>query len=176
MLEKFSKLILGNIFSSAPIKEHRIAQYLLLSIGIVSFAALLITLLLLLPTNQAPLSIFTATVAVIYLFNFVLLRLTGSLSVTGIVFVLEQCIVSIGLNYLYGGNSSEFYMWYPSVILIATFVLSKRWGVAVAIVMAVTTIHLKYLAWSGHQFSPNPFYNSAANPWAMFILYHSLYS
>jgi len=158
VVEKLSNFMLGQTFSSADLRAYRTAQYLLLSIGILSLSALLLAFCLLFPIGQAPLAIFTSVVAVVYLLNFGVLRLTNSLTVTSVVFVLEQCLVVFSLNYLYGGNRPEFYIWYPSIVLMATFLLNKRWGLAVAILMAVTTIYLEYLVGSGYQFPPNPLY------------------
>ncbi|MFN8496029.1 MAG: response regulator [Caldilineaceae bacterium] len=152
MLEKFSKLFLRDTFSLSHPKEYRIAQYLVLSISIISMFVLLFALCLVIPVKQAPFAIFMLLAPFLYLSNLLLLRLTGSLAYTGATFVLEQCIVIFVLSYLYGANRLEFYIWYPSAILIATFVLGKRWGLATVVLMVVSVTYLEYLGLSGHHF------------------------
>lgn len=152
MLEKFSKLFLRDTFSLSHPKEYRIAQYLVLSISIISAFVLLFALCLIIPGKPTPFAIFMLLVPILYLSNLPLLRLTGSLTYTGQVFVLEQCIIIFVFSYLYGANRLEFYIWYPAAILIATFVLGKRWGLATVILMVISVTYLEYLGLIGYHF------------------------
>lgn len=161
MLEKFSKLFLRDTFSLRHPKEYRIAQYLVLSISIVSAFVLLFALCLVFPVTQAPFALFMLLVPFLYLSNLLLLQLTGSLSYTGAIFVLEQCIVIFGLSYLYGASRLEFYIWYPSAILIATFVLGKRWGLATVILIVGSVTYLEYLDLIGYPFPGETLRNQA---------------
>ncbi len=169
MLEKLSSMILGKTFSSDNLREARGVQYLVLSVGLISLALLILALCLLMPLGQTSLAIVIIIAAGIYLSNLWLLRLTGSLFVAGLVFVVEQCMIAFSLSYLYGGNRLEFYLWYPSIILIATFVLGKDWGLAVTGLLIVISLYLQKLVLSGYAFPANLLRSQAANSGSLIV-------
>ncbi|MCX6045671.1 MAG: response regulator [Chloroflexi bacterium] len=161
MLEKLSSTILGKTFSSDDLRETRGVQYLILSVGIIGLSSLILALGLLIPLGQRSLAIVIICLASLYLANLWVLRLTGSHFITGIIFVLEQCIAVFTLSYLYGGSRFEVYLWYPSIILIATYVLGKHWGLAVSGLLAVVSIYLERLILSGYKFPENSLHSQA---------------
>lgn len=79
--------------------------------------------------------------------NLWLLRATGSLITTGRIFVIELCIAIFAFSFLYGNHPPEFYVLYPTIILITTFVLGKRWCIGVTALIIAEVLLMEYLRW-----------------------------
>jgi len=147
VLDKFSRTILGDRFSCTRLQEYRIAQYLVFSIISLSLAALTFALFVLLPIGEHYLALAVSLISLVYLANLALLRATGSLIITGRVFVLELCIAIFVLNFMYGSYPPEFYILSPTIILITTFILGKRWCVGVTALIIAEVLLMEYLRW-----------------------------
>ena len=155
MLDRFSRIILGDKFPYTHLQEYRIAQYLVLSISSLSLGLLAFALLVLLPSGQNYLALTVGLLGMLYMANLWLLRATGSLITTGRIFVIELCIAIFAFSYLYGNHPPEFYVLYPTIILITTFVLGKRWCIGVTALIIAEVLLMEYLRWIDHSLPEN---------------------
>ncbi len=147
MLDRFSRIVLGDKFPYTQLQEYRIAQYLVLSISSLSLGLLAFALLVLLPSGQSYLALTVSLLGMLYMANLWLLRATGSLITTGRIFVIELCIAIFAFSFLYGNHPPEFYVLYPTIILITTFVLGKRWCIGVTALIIAEVLLMEYLRW-----------------------------
>ncbi len=154
--QKLFSIIIGEKFPTTTTRDYYILQYLTLVIVAMGLFLLTVATLLLIPLQQNLLAFVTIGIGLSYLFNLSLLRRTRSLKLTGLVFVLEQCLFFVILSYLHGGNDPIFYVWYPLTLLTAAFVLGKGWSFIFALVLGANFWIIEYLERTHAPFPERP--------------------
>lgn len=139
-LQRLTTYALGKEYQNRKNYTYYITQYLVIAVSLLGGWLVLSSLLFVMRTNRE-LGLVLFVSGSLYLTNIWVLRQSHAVKATALLFVLEQCAVTMLFTLLAGGNHPIVLVWYPAVVIISAFVLGRWWSLG-----TVTLLVLTYLS------------------------------